>query len=257
VARFERLELKYVIDELRARIILSEILPYCRPDPHNPPEAGLGYDIFSLYLETPSYSFYRAKMRNEPDRIKLRARTYSTTSPVHLEVKRKCVEVIEKTRAAVKRRTSHEVLRGYASPIDDTPTQRSYIERFAYFSMLTGARPMVLVRYDREAYVSSVDRYARITFDRHVVAQRVDTWDLVGQESAWTSVAGRWFWNGAISPVLLELKCETVMPHWMSRLIRRHDLRAQGFSKYCRGLEASEGMLRGIDASPTPRGAFV
>lgn len=257
VARFERLELKYVIDELRARTILSDILPYCRPDLHNPQEPGVGYEIFSLYLETSSHTFYHAKMRNEPDRIKLRARTYSSTSPVHLEVKRKCGEVIEKTRAAVVRRTSHEAVRGLATPIDDTPTQREYAERFAFFSTLTGAQPMLLVRYDREAYVSSVDRYARVTFDRHVVAQRVHGWDLVGLESAWTSVAGRWFWAGMYSPVLLELKCETVMPHWMSKLIQRHQLRAVGFSKYSRGLEVSEGLLRGVDPSPTPRGAFV
>lgn len=249
VTRFERLELKYLIDEQLARVLQAEIAPYCVADEHNP-VSGKGYDIFSLYLDTPSNTFYRAKLRNEPDRLKLRARTYSPVSPVHLEVKRKCRDVIEKTRVSVEREVVERAASGLENPIVDTPSQWGYLQRFAYLMTLTGAGPILLVKYEREAYVSAVDRYARVTFDRNVFAQRVHGWDLVGQETAWHSLEADWIADGGPSPVLLELKCETLVPYWMSALIQRHNLRLQGFSKYTRGLELTEGRMRGRETRP-------
>ncbi len=250
MARFERLELKYLINEQIARMIQTEISPYCGPDPYNPPERGKGYNIYSLYLDTPANSFYRAKIRNEPDRVKLRARTYSATSPVHLEVKRKVRDVIEKTRVAVARETVERAAAGLEIPLNDTPDHWGYLSRFSYLMTLTGARPILLVRYEREAYVSRVDRYARVTFDRKVDTQRVRGWDLIGREKAWQSLEADWIEAGGPSPVLLELKCETLVPRWLSQLIQRHHLRLQGFSKYTRGLEITEGKIRGRSTHP-------
>lgn len=255
--RFERLELKYLIDERTARDIYAAMHPFCEPDEHNPPEFGRGYTIYSLYLDTPTRGFYRAKVRDEPDRIKLRARTYNSDGPVHLEVKRKRVDVIQKTRASVAREHWVRAAMGLERPLRDTPSQRKLQERFAYLMTITGANPTLLVRYEREAYVSTVDRYARVTFDRRVVAQPITGWELIGDSTTWCSLAGDWLRYGYHSPVLLELKCETLMPRWMSYLIRRFDLRVQGFSKYCRGVDVVAGCLRGCDPSPGPRGDFV
>ena len=77
--RFERLELKVVVDEATALRIGRDILPYCRADEHNVgASAAMGdYTIRSLYLDTPSLAFYRAKDRGDSERMKLRIRTYS------------------------------------------------------------------------------------------------------------------------------------------------------------------------------------
>ena len=92
-ARFERLELKFLIEESQAEQIRSQIEPYCEPDPHCREAARgrlghSGYPISSLYLDTPALAFHEAKERGDPDRIKLRVRTYSDTSPATLEIKR-------------------------------------------------------------------------------------------------------------------------------------------------------------------------
>ena len=47
------------------------------------------------------------------------------------------------------------------------------------------ARPVLLARYTREAWVSDVDAYARVTFDRRLSYQRCQRWDLLGQRRGW------------------------------------------------------------------------
>lgn len=255
-SRFERLELKYLIDEQTATAIRHEILPYCSPDRHNSPIHG-GYMINTLYLDTPNLAFYHAKMRDEPDRVKLRVRAYDSDGPLHFEIKRKCRDVVEKTRAIVARDRCDAASRGSAGPLGRDRRSRSYLERFVYLRTMTGAAPISLIRYHREAYQSHIDRYARVTFDRQVAAQPVRGWDFDGEDERWCSLAGSWMRGGHHSPVLLELKCETVMPSWMSVLIQRHELKRQGFSKYCRGVDVTAGAQRGMDATPGPRGVYV
>lgn len=256
--RFERLELKYQIDESLVRIFRSEIAPYCMADAHGRPELEGRYPISTLYLDTPCLDFYGQKKRREMDRFKLRVRTYGPASPALLEVKRKCGDVVHKTRAIVRRDLVEEAVRGGGRPLHDTPEQRQNLDRFAFLAARTGARPVTLIRYVREAWVSRVDRYARVTFDRHIGARMVEGWQLGGDDEGgeWCSLAGEWLRDGAHAPVLLELKCETRMPDWMAALIRRHELRKKGFSKYCRGLEVASGWRLGLDAAPGPRGTF-
>ena len=46
-SRFERLELKYLIDEATAQQVRRDIEPFCRPDIHNPrsPAGRRGYEV--------------------------------------------------------------------------------------------------------------------------------------------------------------------------------------------------------------------
>jgi hypothetical protein len=260
--RFERLELKYQINEALVRILRAEIAPYCSPDSHARPELGGSYPIYTLYLDTPRFDFYQQKKRREMDRFKLRVRTYGPESPALLEVKRKCGDVVQKSRAIVPRDIVEDAVRGAGCPTHDTEEQRQNLDRFAFLVARTGAAPVTLIRYLREAWVSRVDGYARVTFDRRLGARMVQGWELGGDDEGdrareWCSLAGEWLRDGAMDPVLLELKCETRMPEWMAAVIRRHELRKKGFSKYCRGLEVASGWRLGLDAAPGPRGTFV
>jgi hypothetical protein len=83
--RFERLELKFLIDKLQAQNIRSQIEPYCLLDAHcgtrDPNQLSTsGYPINSLYPDSPGLAFHHAKERGDANRIKLRIRTYSNTS---------------------------------------------------------------------------------------------------------------------------------------------------------------------------------
>ncbi len=245
-ARFERLELKYLIDELTAERIRAGIEPYCVPDHHSGESAvdrpgRAGYTIHSLYLDTPALAFHQAKVRGDPDRIKLRVRTYSDTSPATLEIKRRHSEVIDKTRAVVDRRFVEEATNGLLPPSAVGESQARFLRDFAHTAARSGAGPTLSVVYEREAYESLVDVYSRITFDRHIRVRRTSDWDLSPGDDDWVSFDDYWRTDHPTLPVVLEIKCETSsVPFWAIDLIRRNELLQASFSKYSIGISLTQ-----------------
>lgn len=246
-AELERLELKYLIDEIQVESIREAIRPWCVADEHGFDSTEPGYLIDSLYLDSPSLACYRAREENAPHRFKLRVRHYGDGGPVHLEVKERHRDVCRKTRVAVRRDELLEAVRGEALPLEDSPWRRRQVDRFAALIALHGLEPRVLVRYRREAYQSEIDRYARVTFDRRMQAQPVEGWDLSGGDDGWNSLDESWHLDGLHSPVILELKCERQMPAWMAGIIRDHSLVRRGFSKYATGVSIALIAERGLD----------
>ena len=111
-------------------------------------------------------------MRGDPERLKLRIRTYSKSSPALLELKRRVSDVIDKTRVVVDRKQVEEAAAGLAAPVEDSPQARHSLNEFSRIVAESGAGPTLYVRYQREAYASVVDDYARVCFDRHLGAHR-------------------------------------------------------------------------------------
>ena len=238
---FQRLEFKYLIDEQQAEQIRRHIAPYCRADAYNG-TTGLGYPISSLYLDTPNYGFHLAKLRGDPDRLKLRARVYDDTGPVHLEVKRKQVDVIHKTRATVPRDQWVDAAHGFGPQLSGR--QARHLDAFAHLAAQYGAQPQLLVQYEREAYASTVDQYARVTFDRAVRASIQRSWSIE-PDGAWVHLdTGRE--DRVEGFTLLELKAELLMPYWMVELVRELRLKNTGFSKYSSGIIATRNLELGL-----------
>ena len=257
VTRFQRLELKYLIDEQSAERIRSDLAAYCEPDAHNPERSGRrhladqqGYEIDSLYLDSPSLALHRAKERGDPERIKLRVRSYAATGPAILELKRKSADVISKTRVAVSRQHIEDAVSGLGRPLHDSPEARAFLAHFAELAARIGAEPKLLIHYEREAFASVVDEYARVTFDRKIRAKRVDHWDLSGHPERWHAFDERWLSHQRLPPVVLELKCETLVPRWISQLIRDHGLRRVSFSKYSLGTHVAGSADGSFEVAP-------
>jgi hypothetical protein len=230
-SRFERFELKYQLPEHLASELRTSIRPYCLPDKHNKSDSS-GYLIKSLYLDTPTLAFHRAKLRDDPNRFKLRIRTYDDFGPAQFEIKRKVKEVIAKQRVAIPRDQVEIALLGEGSPLKASETNDLYLDEFVRLKYLTGAEPVILVQYEREAYVSQLDRYARITFDRKISYQGRTSCDLIGSEKEWTPIDGYWQYDGMQSAFTFEIKCEQKVPYWISDIIRRYNLNLIGYSKY-------------------------
>jgi hypothetical protein len=249
--RLERLELKYLIDERTAERIRREIEPYCRPDRHSIAtssiEAERGYGISSLYLDSPGLAFHRAKERGDPERLKLRVRTYDAGGPAVLEIKRRSADMIHKQRARVARGEVERAVQGF--PLEGTtdPDASRCAECFARLCAEHGADPSLHVRYRREAWVSDVDDYARVTFDRHIQAKRAVDWSLVGGPDGWSAFDHHWLPEQRISNVVLELKCHSAVPFWITDLVRRHMLKRRSFSKYSIGIQVT-GLEEGLDS---------
>jgi len=253
-ARFERLELKYLIDEFTADRVRRDIAPFCRSDPHNPkPTADggsgeLGYGISSLYLDSPGLQLFWATERGDPERLKLRVRTYRGSSIAVLELKRKISDIISKTRARVTRGQVARIASGRL-PEPSNPEVDHFLNDFALTSLKIGAQPTLHVRYDREAYSSEVDTYARVTFDRRIEAQRTHDWALDAESTGWLSFDKFRRLDQRERTVVLELKCQSIIPWWITNLIRTHALKQQSFSKYGIGIYLT-GLLNGEGSLP-------
>ncbi len=241
-AQFERLELKYLVDESIAAQIRSAIAPFCEPDPYNG-SFGRGYYIGSLYFDSPDLAFYRAKERRDQDRLKLRARVYDDTGHVSLEIKRKRGDVVWKQRALVTREGFMDAAQGFGRTVSGSARQEEVLERFAHTFAQFGAEPKLMVEYEREAYASQMDAYARVTFDRAITAYATDRWSFAEHGEQATALETRLQEHTAASPMILELKSELFMPTWMTNLIRDFELMRVGYSKYNTAVRATLGSL--------------
>jgi hypothetical protein len=249
-SRFERLELKYLIDEATALQIQRALEPVCRPDSHNPSPGPIGarrgYEITSLYLDSPGLAFHHAKERGDPHRLKLRVRGYGESPVAVLECKRRVADVIDKTRVTVDRRDAERAALGGIDLGPEAPETGRFLTSFASLVARYGAEPTLLVRYEREAYASEVDHYARITFDRRIEARRTRDWDLASPSHDWCRFDDYWRREEAHRSVVLEIKCHACIPWWVTDLIRSHALKRQSFSKYSIGIHLTE-RERGAD----------
>ncbi|HEY5946140.1 MAG TPA: polyphosphate polymerase domain-containing protein [Kofleriaceae bacterium] len=233
----ERREYKYLLDENGAARVRDAIAGICVPDEH----AG-HYLIDTLYLDTLGHHLYRATIENEPIRHKLRIRTYpGAASPVFLEVKRRIDDVIIKSRAALRGDWVRFLDTGDLDIVE--PAEREAAEQFlAYYQTNRGGAvvPAVLVRYEREAYTSTLDDYARVTFDRKIQFQPHSELSLVADERAWTPIDDPIAMRstGQSSACVLELKFGPRAPTWLWQLVQRLELARLAFSKYTRSIDS-------------------
>jgi len=229
-----RYEFKYVVSEQVARAIAAAIAPFCELDRHSAAAPDCQYSITSLYLDSPGRAFHLAKVHRQHKRLKLRIRTYGDEAdgPVFFEVKRKVGDVVLKSRAAAPGEGWSDRL------IGPQPGSADHAERqFRALLESFGAQPTLLANYRREAYVSTVDDYARVTFDRRLRYQPCSHWELLGAAQSWSAQDDVLATRGTADGLVLELKATRAVPLWMSALVRRFDLMRCGFSKYCTGVE--------------------
>jgi hypothetical protein len=230
--QFERLELKYLVDEATAQDIARAVELHCEPDAHNG-LTGRGYPISSLYFDSPNLAFFRAKEHGHHDRFKLRARTYGRGGLVNLETKRKRGDVVWKQRAAVRPEHWVDAANGFCPVRLKDARQEEALERFATLFAQYSCEPKLMVEYQREAWAARTGEYARVTFDRHVQSYPTDDFELDDGKSVRTPL-----FTGIGAGVILELKAEQFIPPWMADLIRSFELSRVGYSKYNSGMRA-------------------
>ncbi|UQA63156.1 polyphosphate polymerase domain-containing protein [Polyangium aurulentum] len=234
----ERYEYKYLVPERQVPAIREAARATSKIDKYAGPDGT--YRIRSLYFDTDRFDLFQANEREQVDRFKLRARTYpGKESPVFLEVKRRVVDVIVKTRAAVPAASWRDVLAGRSAALSALSAgARSGAQRFLAPYHRHHMRPVLLVDYEREAYISEIDSYSRLTFDRKIVVQPKETLDFDADPRRWRAI-DHTAQTRTIEPVcVLELKFERRPPRWMSALVQRLGLVRYSFSKYCYGVTA-------------------
>jgi hypothetical protein len=228
----DRYEFKHLIPEEQVDAIRLAIEPFCVLDPNSQKTDHHEYAIQSLYLDTPNRDLYRISRERRSQRWKARIRRYDGSDVVFLEIKTRDHSLIKKHRAKIPAEGWVERIHG---PIanDATGAERLFCQRLECHNLV----PMLMVRYMREAWMSSVDAYARVTFDRQVVCQPWTDWTLDGDDGNWLALDSSRSMQTVPRGVVLELKCLTAVPLWLSNVARSVGLTRTCYSKYCKGIE--------------------
>ena len=228
-----RREFKYLVPRRDVAPIRDALAGLCDPDQHNGPDGT--YLIRSLYLDTRDLQLFSANEREAPRRFKARVRGYPEApgKKVFVEIKNRHGDVIRKTRAGIPRAGWGERLRDYGGGIDDPD-----LDAFLFKMHRYGLRPQVLVQYKREAWVSRLNDYARISIDGHVECQQCNEFTLEANEAAWRPIDSPLpIWLPE-STCIIELKWADMVPRWMMQIVQRFELLRHAFSKYCYSMEA-------------------
>lgn len=243
-AIIERREYKYLIDHATMVAMRAAIRPFCQLDEHAARSPTRTYTIDTLYFDTPDLALFWANDHEQVDRFKMRIRGYpdAPKAPVFFEVKRRMNDVISKSRGKVSRAEWAPLL---ADPCARLPESlkgkdRGAVERFLSLAHRLHIKPFTLVRYKREPYFSTIDDYARVTFDTNIRAQKMERLSFDADPRAWRSLDDPVMQRarGDHSMTVLELKFTTHVPIWMVNLARRFGLVRCGFSKYGNSIRA-------------------
>lgn len=233
----ERYEYKFLVEESLVPAIRSFARSTSTVDTYA--RADGAYTIRSLYFDTPSLDLFAANEREEARRFKVRARMYpdAPTSAHYLEVKRRVRDVIVKTRAAVPCDRWRQAIDGDGATLDAlTEWNRAAVAAFASKVHTHHLEPVLLVEYEREAYVSHLDSYARLTLDRKICVQQMTELDFDADPRRWRLIDHSAQTNTSRSVAVLELKFERRPPAWMHAMVRKLELVRYSFSKYCYGV---------------------
>jgi hypothetical protein len=223
----QRHECKFTIPESVAARVFAQAAPFLAPDPHAATRPDHSYPISSLYLDGADLPLYRETVEGQHTRFKLRVRSYSDSPsmPLFLEIKRRIGGVVTKSRCPVARGALPTLLGGDIGGFDHlAPQKRRTLEEFVRLVALKRARPRILVRYDRAAWVGADDHEVRLTFDRQLRVLASARAEVPVDHSGFVAVP--------LAGTLMELKFTNRCPPWMLDIVRRFELRRRSFSKY-------------------------
>lgn len=118
------------------------------------------------------------------------------------------------------------LLAGLSLPPQNYTADIETINQFQLYMKNIEARPMVLVRYMRQAFEGNSENKVRVTFDRELaycVTNRPEV-----------RLGGRgWQRNPfTLNGVILEIKFTNKYPAWLSQMVKYFNLEARSISKF-------------------------
>ena len=233
---FCRYELKYRIRETKARAIAQYIQSYVAADQYSRKCPDYQYPISSLYLDSDQLHLCRETIDKKTNRFKLRIRCYDDNpqSPCFFEIKRRLNSVILKGRARLSKDQVPSILRGDSLPETLYKKDLEVVRQFQFYVRMLQARPVVLVRYMRQAFEDDSQNRIRITFDRELCYKTVAQPVVTTNGPGWHTVP--------LDFVVLEIKFTNYYPVWLNDLTRIFDLKQTSMSKYVSTVKQSCSM---------------
>lgn len=225
-----RYELKYLLRPELAERVVDFLRPYLEVDKYCNGNDANTYTVRSIYFDSPDFECFHAKRGGQKYREKFRIRTYNHSgfAPLFLENKRKnglsyVKDKVSLNNDALKaiRNLDYDGLRD----MDILEDERRILDRLFFHIYRRAYFPVVLIAYEREAYVYPGQETIRVTLDRNLRARMFPNLDQIYDEDGLETLFYNW--------IILEVKFTDVMPRWMRRLSTLFQLRRQACSKYC------------------------
>lgn len=235
-----RYEYKYVVPLRHMEEIRKLIVPFLELDKFAEVSNNSEYTVRSIYFDSPAYDFYFEKIDGIKNRKKVRLRGYDEYSPdnkVFLEIKRKYEIPILKFRAPIQYKEAVQVLKekslnGFEHANIHDQKKLDNTKRFFYQIFSNNLRPVVLVVYEREAYLSKFDRTVRVTFDKDLRGMAYPALEELYEEEPLLPVMRDSF--------IIEVKFNKSFPKWMAPILAKYDLKRRSASKYVFAMNGSK-----------------
>lgn len=231
-----RFEYKFLASDSILPALHAHIAPFMRPDIHA--RGTSGYTVRSIYFDSSSFESYFEKESGASVRTKLRVRGYGNGDAyVFLEIKRRIGETGVKHRAPVLWHDLGELfatgqIDRYVMSSRDLPRAAADASRFLFRMHKGSLGPVVLVTYDREAFVGTVEPSLRITCDRNLRSMAFPRLEDLHEEKRLQRLLPGHF--------ILEIKHDSAygFPRWMRSFIAEKHLFRQAVSKFTMSLDA-------------------
>ena len=230
VRSFNRFELKYLVPQSRAAEFTRDLATHAQRDPH----AGeRGYDIWSLYWDSPELRYFWEKLDGEKYRRKLRFRRYAGGDDVFVEIKQRIDRTVQKRRTRMKVADALALFgRGAIDAEREAAAGDPVLQEALVLCREHRLAPKAAIRYRRDAWFATFEPDLRVTFDTRL------QYDARELDLAQPFVEGRWLLDPALCVV--EIKFNHRVPLWLVTLVQKHDLVAIRFSKYCAAVDDAD-----------------
>ena len=214
---FKRQELKYLITDEQYERLIPEITARMIPDRYG------ATTVRNLYYDTDTYLLIRRSIEKPEYKEKLRLRSYERANgnvTVFIELKKKYLGTVYKRRMALSRADAEAWLcdRSKQPPKTQISTEIEYFLDF-YGSI----KPRAFISYERAAFVANDGSDLRVTFDTNVLFRQTEL--SLGYEAYGTPLLPQGL-------RLMEIKCSTAIPLWLTELLSRERIYKTSFSKY-------------------------
>lgn len=233
-----RLEYKYLVRYEHLDRFRGMITPFLDRDVYASNGEIPEYSVRSIYFDTPTLRYYKEKIEGIDVRKKLRIRGYNgggKNPEVFLEIKRKNIQTVWKTRAPLYLKKVYDLLQtgdvdSYIITDNGIANAADNARRFLFHVYQHALQPLVLVTYEREAYTGRFNRDFRLTIDKNLrSAIYPEIRDLFSEKHMIRCIPHHF---------VVEVKFKNRMPSWIHSILGTFGVRRRAVSKYCIGLEA-------------------
>jgi hypothetical protein len=210
-----------------------------RLDPHV--LNNYNYEVRSLYFDSNFQHSFLEKKNGVAIRKKLRIRYYPNFSRDNqkygfIEIKKKVNENVAKSRILVPLESALNILDNHHSDTkkffeNASAQDKATLKEIWFLYRKYNLKPVCIVSYYRQAYISRVEKTFRLTFDTNLKVRKYNLDLLFGGGS-----------KNIVPPniCVMEVKFNNIIPNWAIKIIQKNDCVQYKISKFAAGLEKTK-----------------